>query len=80
MKSFSGAEIKMDDQHKSLDQARAIARWENEGGKVSLLRDLAPISRDRTFTINEKRLEDTVKPKRRRGSGNPRILPMWRLA
>ena len=70
----------MDDQYKPLDQAGAIERWENEGGKVSLPRNLAPISRDLTFTINEKRLEDTVESKRRRWTANPSILPMWRFA
>jgi hypothetical protein len=80
MKIFSGAEITMDDQRRPSHQARAIERWENEGGKVSLPSDLVQISQGLTFRINEKRLEDTVKPNRRRWTRNGSMFPMWRFA
>jgi hypothetical protein len=76
-----GRVITMKDYYQSPNQARAIERWENEGGKVSIQATTPSISQV-DFTINEKRLdgERTIERNKRRWTKDSRILPVWRFA
>jgi hypothetical protein len=76
-----GRVITMKDYYQSPNQARAIERWENEGGKVSV-HATTPSNSQVDFTINEKRLdgERTIERNKRRWTKDSRILPVWRFA
>ena len=76
-----GRVITMKDYYQSPNQARAIERWENEGGKVSI--QATPLSISQVDSaIDEKRLdgEITVEGKKGRWTKDSRILPVWRFA
>jgi hypothetical protein len=71
----------MKNHHQSPNQARAIERWENEGGKVSIQATPPSISQVDS-AIDEKRLdgERTVERKKGRWTKDSRILPVWSFA
>lgn len=72
----------MDESNLTLDHARAIETWENEGGNLSQPLKLFPTFRRVISAINEKRRERKITGERKTSewSEEKAIAPKWRFA